>query len=840
MYFLLCFAQELATLRMAQRKSYKVCLLTALYLGGWLLAGPATAQPTSPIWQKVLGGSSQDGVRPVISNPDGSVVVAGSTNSNDGDVTTNKGESDLWVVKLDRLGQLIWQKTYGGRFNEGASDIKATADGGYVAVGTTSSNDGDVTGKKGSSDWWVIRLDGQGNLLWQKTFGGSSFENANAVVTTPDGGFIVAGYTTSNDGDVTGHKFSFDCWVIKLDSQGNLLWQKVFGGTGLESASAIEVTPDGGCVVAGYTSSQDGDVVGNNGETDWWVFKLDKNGNMLWQKPLGGKERDFFYSLTITSDGKIVLAGTQSVYDPNTQVYTEQSQLIKLDNQGNVLWTKLLNTISNKLFVITATPDSGVVLVSNHTPLTYQVAKINAQGNLLWQTTLDGAITYEVYGAAITSDGDLLVAGIAKENLAGSQQDAWVAKLSLASPLPQLSVYHLDDGGNKPINSNNRLRPYLQIANQGLAPVPYSELTVRYWLTVDDFAPLTNLQVYYAPFGADKVRMKYVPLDQPRQNAFGYVEYSFDASAAALAPGTRSGPIENGIGKADWTPMDEANDYSYAPNTSYTQNRQITLYRNGTLVWGVEPPLVTPKRQLKVYSINPGEPVANSINVRLLVENEGNIPINYNDLRVRYYFTADDSRPLSFTVVNSALGEQHIKGYFVRLNPPAQKADTYREITFFQLDKLYPLSGTGLIQFRITKPGSFTQTNDYSYAPGQEWVENPRIVLYLNGGRVWGTDPPKAGGRLAAPDLEIPLEVVVLGNPVVGSDVAVEVRGAEGQPLNLQLTDLQGRLVSEQQLTEAGPIEQSRLKLGTQPPGLLLLRVQTPGQAKTLKLIKAD
>ena len=143
-----------------------------------------------------------------------------------------------------------------------------------------------MTGNHGSHDYWVVKLDAAGNILWQKALGGTGTDVAQAITASADGGYVVAGYTGSTNGDVTGNHGSSDYWVVKLDAAGNILWQKALGGTGIDQAYAITASADGGYVV-GYTQSNDGDVTGNHGGNDYWVVKLDAAGNILWQKAPG-------------------------------------------------------------------------------------------------------------------------------------------------------------------------------------------------------------------------------------------------------------------------------------------------------------------------------------------------------------------------------------------------------------------------------------------------------------------------------------------------------------------------------------------------------------------------
>lgn len=274
---------------------------------------PQTAPPIQ--WQKSLGGSDDDDASSVQQTKDGGYIVAGSSQSNDGDVSGNHGGSDYWIVKLNSSGNIEWQKSLGGSSDEGAGSIQQTTDGGYIATGTSTSTDGDVTGHHFSiypQDYWVVKLDATGNLQWQKSLGGSGEDVASSVQQTTDGGYIVAGWSTSNDGDVSGNHGGEDCWIVKLANGGSIEWQESLGSSfgGVDEGNSIRQTTDGGYIVAGTAGSNDGDVSGyHGGLEDYWIIKLNNTGNVQWQKCLGGSDLDISFAVQQTSDGGYVTAG---------------------------------------------------------------------------------------------------------------------------------------------------------------------------------------------------------------------------------------------------------------------------------------------------------------------------------------------------------------------------------------------------------------------------------------------------------------------------------------------------------------------------------------------------
>jgi len=353
-------------------------------------------------WQKCFGGSADDRALSIQQTTDGGYVIVGSTYlSTDGDVSGNHGSNDVWVVKITSLGTLQWQKCYGGTGPDYGESIIQTTDGGFILSGSTQSNDGDVSGNHGGTapfggqDIWVVKLSSSGILQWQKCLGGNLNESGKLIQQTVDGGYILTGSTSSNNGDVTGNNGLEDGWVVKLSSSGILQWQKCLGGPlKNDSLSSIQQTPEGGYVLAGSTSSNSGDLSGNHGGYDAWVIKLSSLGILEWQKCYGGLMDDSASSILKTSDGGYIITGSTSSNNGdvtgNHAGGLSDVWAVKLTNLGILEWQKCLGSRTN---------DYGLSI----------------------QTTTDGG--YIIAGIAGNSDsGD--VSGNHGTN------DAWVVKLS--------------------------------------------------------------------------------------------------------------------------------------------------------------------------------------------------------------------------------------------------------------------------------------------------------------------------------------------------------------------------------------------------------------------------
>ncbi|CAN5665544.1 lipoprotein [soil metagenome] len=284
--------------------------------------------------QRCIGGSDQEHCRYIQQTFDSGYFIVGYSNSTDGDITAfSHGGEDYWICKLDSAFNIVWQKSYGGSLDDIARSAKETRDGGFIVLGSSMSTDGDVIGTHGNQDYWVIKTDSAGNLQWQRCLGGSQWDDAYSIDTTLDGGFVIAGGSVSNDGDVTGNHSPGlpDYWVVQLDSFGNIMWQKSIGGSDIEQAQAIATTRDGGCILLGYTFSNDGDALGNgnHGGGDFWAVKL-SNPNVGLSSSLN-TESDFCCHINQASKNLEI-----SFYS----TFNERTQLQLFDITGRLLFSK--------------------------------------------------------------------------------------------------------------------------------------------------------------------------------------------------------------------------------------------------------------------------------------------------------------------------------------------------------------------------------------------------------------------------------------------------------------------------------------------------------------------
>jgi len=261
------------------------------------------------LWEKNLGGNDFDVPFSMCETYDSSFVIVGTSRSSDGDVSNNNGNADYWIVKVDSVGNILWEQNFGGSDNEEARAVIELVNNSIVVAGFASSTDGDISSPKGNQDFWVLMFSKFGNLIWEKSYGGASSDMANALIEDIDGNILVLGETGSVNGDVSFNNGYTDFWLIKIDPDGTLLWEKTYGGTDQEIATSIIQTIDSGFVMAGMSKSNDGDVSSNQGGEDFWVVKIDEFGTLEWEKAMGGSDYERAQSVVATADTGYVISG---------------------------------------------------------------------------------------------------------------------------------------------------------------------------------------------------------------------------------------------------------------------------------------------------------------------------------------------------------------------------------------------------------------------------------------------------------------------------------------------------------------------------------------------------
>jgi hypothetical protein len=311
-------------------------------------------------WQKIFGGSDDDRGQSIIQTDDGGFAVTGFSRSDDGDITGNFGFQDYWVVKLDALGGIQWEKSIGFSGNDRGYDIIQTQDGGYFATGfldvTASEGEGNDDfdnlktssnskgAKHGVGEYWGIKLNAGGDIQWRRYFGGTNNDRSYAAIQTQDGGYIQTGHSESDDFDVENPIGSYDIWVVKTFADGVLDWEKSFGGSGIEIAFDVIETEDNNFMLVGDTRSSDRDVSNPRGNADIWIIKFDVEGNLIWEKTYGGPEFESGRSIiAIGNNDYFITSSSRSSTDQvETNYGSNDVWGVIIDGNGDIKWQKTI------------------------------------------------------------------------------------------------------------------------------------------------------------------------------------------------------------------------------------------------------------------------------------------------------------------------------------------------------------------------------------------------------------------------------------------------------------------------------------------------------------------
>lgn len=395
------------------------------------------------------GGSADDYGNCIIPNPDGSFLLVGNTESNNGQVVGNQGDSDGWIAKINASGDLLWQKCMGGSGFDSFRDGVRLADGGYTLVGLTGSNDGDVSGNNGLRDAWVVRIDSVGTLIWQRCLGGSDNDQASRVLLCSDGGFLVNGLTWSSDGDGEGQHGFFDAMVLKLSADGNTQWRRVTGGSAIDNLiSALELE-DGSFLLVGETGSSNGDVTGpRQGNTDGWLMKLSASGAIADQKYFGGNGPDAIYKIIQKPAGGYYVAGTTISSNLPSFNGSLDIWLLSLNEQLELEWQKCLGgNRAESLADFVQMPDGSLTILGsaegNGGMVTgYKggqgdawMVNVGADGVFNWQSCIGGTNYDLLQNLQFNASGQLVSFGYTRSTNSGlgspkGMNDFWMVKLN--------------------------------------------------------------------------------------------------------------------------------------------------------------------------------------------------------------------------------------------------------------------------------------------------------------------------------------------------------------------------------------------------------------------------
>ncbi|RFS13855.1 3-coathanger stack domain-containing protein [Emticicia sp. C21] len=391
------------------------------------------------VWDKIYGGSNDEAVAGITKTSDGNFILLCASGSLKSGNKISTNADDYWVIKVDRDGNKLWEKTYGGGFLESPSEILALPNNEFMLIGTSISDIGrdKTTPRLGNPDYediWVVKIDGNGNKLWDRTFGSSDRDGVAGAVITLDGNVVLAGTRRQSD--------NYDYQIIKININGDLLWQRFFTGDSYDSVYCIAQSSDNGVIVSGYSDSG----VANNksapskGGYDYWVLKIDGNGDKVWDKAFGGSGYDVGNAILKTNDNFYYLLGTSSSPisgDKSKESYGgEDIWVVKINENGDKIWDRTFGGLQTEQFV------KGLVLPNNSFIVgceTYSsnsgeinepmyatdnmyvqdiwIVKVDSEGNKKWNKRIGGTKREGVGDFLLISEDEFFLTGRSMSNI---------------------------------------------------------------------------------------------------------------------------------------------------------------------------------------------------------------------------------------------------------------------------------------------------------------------------------------------------------------------------------------------------------------------------------------
>lgn len=464
-------------------------LLPLLFMGFITLKVEAQVIPPK-LWDRTFGGSDEEIFSSVQQTIDGGFISGGwSLSAQSGNKSAgSKGGTDYWVVKTDINGNKLWDYTFGGVGTEKLYSVQQTSDGGYILGGSSNSGIGPDKSQvgRGMEDFWIVKLDANGTKIWDKTFGGNLIDILYSIRQTPDGGYILGG---SSGSGLSGDKSqpsqgNLDFWIIKIDASGNMVWNKTYGGDSADDLFSLNLTSDGGFIIVGNSESgQAGDKSNASlGLLDFWILKLNASGIKQWDKTFGGINYDTGYDIQQTSDGGYIVGGISASGIDGNKTQPKKGILdiwvLKLDTFGNKAWEKTFGGSGQSLisnirqtqdggFIIGGLSDSGLIGDKSEPNLggfDSWLIKTDIQGNKVWDKTYGGPNDDYITGLDETTDGGFILGGGSASDISSDKSqnsfgstDYWLIRLAgnlVGIPENKDSGFHLSQNFPNPFSQN--------------------------------------------------------------------------------------------------------------------------------------------------------------------------------------------------------------------------------------------------------------------------------------------------------------------------------------------------------------------------------------------------
>ena len=432
----------------------------------WVVKVKEDVEPDLITWNQRYGGTDLDNLTQVIQTLDGGYLLGGySASGKSGDKSqTKQGGYDYWVIKTDDAGNMLWEKTYGGSGNDYLINLVEIPDGRYLLSGSSESGkSGDKTeGSQGGRDFWAIQIDYKGDIIWDHRFGGSGFEELRKVLLLPTGGYLLGGSSNSPvSGDKTQNsRGGQDYWLLQITDQGQKLWDQRYGGNSNDFLEDLILNPDGSFLLGGTSNSgRIGDKTqASQGGSDYWVIKVNNTGEPLWNKRFGGSEPDNLFALARTATGNFLLAGHSNSGTSGNKTEANRGNqdywLLRIDSTGEKIWDKTFGGRGQEeLRSLTSTRDGGFVLggtsfsgsgddktQSSRGNSDYWLVKTDSTGAAQWNYRFGGSGFDELRTALITREGGLILGGRSTSGVSGDKiqpsrgnTDYWLIKLAATS-----------------------------------------------------------------------------------------------------------------------------------------------------------------------------------------------------------------------------------------------------------------------------------------------------------------------------------------------------------------------------------------------------------------------
>ncbi|MFX1475125.1 MAG: hypothetical protein ACFFCO_06600 [Promethearchaeota archaeon] len=372
---------------------------------------------TTP-WNTSFGGASYDRGFSIIEASNGDLIIAGETES------YGAGQSDAYLLRVDQNGTLLWNTSFGGPRADSARAVIETSGGDLVIAGSIELS-------RDNHDYWIIRVNATGHHIWNQSYGGPDIDYGRAIIECSDSGFAVAGQSRSYPTGLIGENF----WLLRLDTDGTLLWNSSIGGTGYDACNTLLEVSTGGFLLTGYTTSY------GSGMEDIWVLRVDPTGQPVWNCSVGGTGTDYAWSAIERSDGNFAVIGTTRVSSVDNDIL-----LAIIDANGNLLTSQQFGSSANNEYgySIVETSSGTFTLLGRTNGLGaggYDAYLIHTDQNglVLWETTLGGAANDTGYAFIACSWGGYAITG-ETESYGSNPPNIWLCWCPEGTPATALVI----------------------------------------------------------------------------------------------------------------------------------------------------------------------------------------------------------------------------------------------------------------------------------------------------------------------------------------------------------------------------------------------------------------